>query len=133
MNWKIILQLSNFGLLMAYATVYYIPSTIEPLFWLVIFIICAITIAKKCTGKYFLNGFMVSIFNCVWITAAHVLLYKTYIANHPEMLAMLEGDSPLKGHPRLMMAITGPVIGIISGLVLGLFSLIASKIFRKPN
>ena len=118
---------------MAYATVYYIPPSIEPLFWLIIFIICAVIIAKKCPGKYFMNGFMVSIFNCVWITAAHVLLYDAYIANHPEMLAMLESDSPLKGHPRLMMAVTGPIIGIISGLVLGIFSFIASKIFKKTS
>jgi uncharacterized membrane protein len=38
---------------------------------------------------------------------------------------------PLPDSPRLMMLITGPVIGIISGLVLGLFAFIASKIFKK--
>jgi len=76
---------------------------------------------------------MVSIFNCVWITSVHVLLYKTYIANHPEMLEMLSGNSPMPGHPRLFMAITGVVIGIVSGLVLGFFSFIASRIIKKPK
>jgi len=130
MNWKLIFQLSLFGLAMAVATVFVIPSNIEPLFWLVIFIICAWIIAKKCTGKYFLHGFMVSIFNCVWITAAHVLLYNRYVAKHPEMLNM-SYQMPLQGHPRLLMLITGPVFGVIFGLVLGLFSFIASKIVTK--
>jgi hypothetical protein len=41
MNWRLIAQLSLFGLAMGIATVFFIPSTIEPLFWLVIFGISA--------------------------------------------------------------------------------------------
>jgi len=74
MNTKLIFQLSLFGLAMAIATVFWIPSNIEPIFWVVIFIICAYLIAKKSTGKYFLHGLLVSIVNSVWITAAHIIL-----------------------------------------------------------
>lgn len=83
MNWKLIFQLSLFGLVMAFATVWVIPEKIEPFFWLVIFIFCAYTIARVCTSKYFFNGFMVSIFNCVWITAVHGIFCATYLKNHP--------------------------------------------------
>jgi hypothetical protein len=55
-NWKLIFQLSLFGLAMAIATVYWIPQNVEPFFWLVIFIICAYLIAKRCSDKYFLHG-----------------------------------------------------------------------------
>jgi uncharacterized membrane protein len=130
MNWKLILQLSLFGLVMSIATVYIIPSGIEPFCWLGIFIVCAYLIAKNCSEKYFLNGFCVSLVNAVWITAAHILLFETYIANHQQEAAMIT-KMPLPDSPRLMMLITGPVIGIISGLVLGLFAFIASKIFKK--
>jgi uncharacterized membrane protein len=58
MNWKLIFLLSLFGLAMAIATVFVIPSNIEPLFW-------------------------------------------------------------------------RPVIGILSGLVLGLFAFVASRILKK--
>jgi cobalamin synthase len=34
---------------------------------------------------------------------------------------------PMPEHPRLMMLMMGPAIGIVSGLVLGLFAFIASK------
>ena len=63
MNWKLILQLSLFGLAMGLATVFLIPS---------------------------------------------------------------KPDSP-----RLMMAMMGPVIGVVSGLVLGLFAFVAGKLVKR--
>lgn len=130
MNWKLIIGLSLFGLAMAVATVFVIPSKIEPAFWLVIFIACAYLIAKNAPGKFFLHGFVLSLTNCVWITSAHILWFNTYIVNHPQEAAM-SAQMPMPAHPRLMMLIMGPVIGLISGLVLGLFAFIASKIVKK--
>jgi hypothetical protein len=131
LNFKLIFQLSLFGLAMAVATVFVIPSNIEPIFWLAIFGVCAVTIAKRCSEKHFLHGFLVSLANCVWVTGAHVLLFRSYIERHPQEAAMMQ-SMPLPHSPRLMMLMTGPVIGVISGVVLGLFALIASK-FIKPG
>lgn len=130
MNWKLIFQLSLFGLAMALATISLIPTKVEPFFWLIIFIICAYLIAKNCSSKYFLHGFLVSLVNAVWITAAHVFFFKTYISNHSEMSSM-SAQMPLPSHPRIMMLLTGPVFGAVFGLILGLFSFIASKLVRK--
>ncbi len=115
---------------MAFATVYFIPSNIEPFCWLVIFIICAYMIAKKCSEKYFLNGLCVSLVNAVWITAAHIILFDTYISNHQKEAAMM-AKMPLHVSPRLVMLMTGPIVGLASGIVLGLFAFIASKIVKK--
>jgi len=130
MNYKLIFQLSLFGLAMAIATVFWIPSNIEPVYWLVIFVICAYFIALKSSGKYFMSGFWVGIANCVWMTAFHILLFKEYLANHVQEAEML-AKMPFHDSPRLMMLITGPVVGILSGLVLGLFAFIAAKILQK--
>jgi len=130
MNFKLIFLLSLFGLAMAFATVFLIPSSIEPLFWLVIFIICAIIIAKKCTQKYFLHGLFTSLINCIWITSAHLIFYNEYIAHHPQEAKMI-AYSTLS--PKLMMLLTGPVIGIVSGLILGLFAIVASKSFGQKS
>lgn len=130
MNWKLIFQLSLFGLVMAFATVYWIPSKTEPFFWLVIFIICAYLIATKCSGNYFLHGFLVSLVNCVWITGVHVALYTTYMANHPDM-AEMSAKMPMADHPRMMMLVTGPIAGVIFGVILGLFAWVASKLVKK--
>ena len=132
MNWKLIFLLSLFGLAMGVATVSLIPSAVEPFFWLVIFLICSFLIAKYAPGNYFLHGFLVSVVNSVWITAAHITMFYTYIANHPEFLQATNGLPPdLAGHPRRMMLPIGIISGIFFGIILGLFAWIASKIFKK--
>ena len=131
MNWNLIFKLSLFGLAMAFATVYFIPSNVEPFWWLAIFIICAYIIARNCSSQYFLHGFLVSLVNSVWITAAHILLFDKYIANHPREASMMN-KMPMPDHPQLMMLITGPVVGVISGLILGLFAFAASRIVKSP-
>ena len=131
MNWKIIFQLSVFGLIMAVATVWLIPEKVEPIFWLFIFIFSAYIIAKAVGRRHFLHGFCVSLVNCVWITAAHTLFYSNYITNHPSVAKMSEQHPMLPTHPRLEMLIMGLVIGIVCGLILGLFCFIASFIVKK--
>jgi hypothetical protein len=132
MNWKLIFQLSLFGLFMAVATVFWIPSHTEPFFWLVIFIISAYLIAKNCAERFFLHGLFVGLANSIWITVFHILLFNRYISNHPKEAEMM-GNMPLPTHPRLMMLFTGPFIGLISGLVLGLFAYIASRIWKSSK
>ena len=131
MNWKLILQLSLFGLAMGIATVYVISSRIEPAFWLVIFLICAYAIAKR-TSAHFLHGLLLGIANSIWITAAHVLLFNRYIATHSQEAAAMQ-QGPLAAHPRMMMLIVGPLIGVVSGLVIGLFAFIAGKLIKTPS
>jgi len=128
MNWKLPLMLSGFGLAMGVATVFVIPSNIEPFCWLAIFIVCAVIIAMRAPGKHFLHGLMLGVFNSFWIIAAHEAFYADYLAAHPQEAAM-----PTMGVPqRAFMVIFGLIIGVVSGLVLGLFSFIASK-FIKPK
>ena len=131
MNWKIIFQLSVFGLIMAVATISLIPEKVEPIFWLAIFIFCAYIIAKVVGRRHFLHGFCVSLVNCIWITSAHVLFYSTFIANHPSIAKMSEDHPILPAHPRLAMLIMGPLFGIGFGIILGLFCFIASFIVKK--
>ena len=132
MNWKIIFQLSLFGLIMAVATVSLIPEDIEPAFWLVIFVFSAWVIAKVCPGKYFLHGFLTAILNCVWITAVHLIFRDAYLSHHPHVVSM-NRDLPrhIARHRRLVMVITAPFFGLTFGIILGLFSFVASKIVKK--
>ena len=129
MNWKLIFTLSLFGLAMALATVWVIPSNVEPAFWLVIFLVCAFLIARAGVPRPFLHGFLVSLVNCVWITTFHILFFDAYLVRHPREADMLK-TMPIPDAPRLMMAMTGPMIGVVSGIVLGLLALLASRIFK---
>lgn len=130
MNWKLILQLSLFGLAMAFATVFVVPSNIEPFLWLPIFLVCAYLIAKRAPGKYFLHGLALGVANSVWITAVHLALFDPYVAHHAREAAMMQ-STPMPLPPRLMMACVGPVIGVISGILIGLLAVIAAKIVGR--
>jgi len=130
MNWRLILTLSLFGVAMGIATVALIPSNVEPLAWLVIFVICAYAIARRATSRFFLHGLFVSLTNSIWITASHVVLFDTYIAHHPQEAAMT-ASMPFSAHPRILMVVIGPLIGLASGVVLGAFCTIAAKLTRR--
>ena len=131
MNWKLIFLLSLFGLAMGIATVFVIPSNIEPLFWLVIFVISAFVIARATASRHFLHGLLVGIVNSVWITGAHILFVNQYLANHAKEAAMMQ-NMPRPDSPRLMMAMVSPIAGLVSGAVIGILAFIASKL-RKPR
>lgn len=131
MDWKLIFGLSLFGLAMAVGTVFVIPSSIEPVFWLAIFLICAFLIARKCRDRHFLHGFLVGIVNSVWVTSAHILFFSQYMANHPKEATMM-ANMPVSISPRLLMACVGPIVGVISGIVIGVLAFVAGKLF-KPS
>jgi len=129
-NFKLMLALSMFGLLMGVATVSVIPPSIEPVCWLLIFLVCAFVIGRTQVSKPFLHGLGVGVLNGVWVTAAHVILYDAYLAGHPREAQMVASSS-IPG--RTMMLIVGPLIGVVSGCVLGVLALIASRIFRPKT
>jgi hypothetical protein len=132
MDWKLIFQLSLFGLAMGIGTVFFIPSKIEPVFWGGILAFCAYIIAKRAPAKPYLHGLYLGLANSVWITAAHLLFFGRYIVGHPREAAMMT-SMPFRDSPRTMMALVGPVVGFVSGLVLGLFALIAHKLLRHSR
>jgi hypothetical protein len=132
MEWVLIVTLSLFGLVMGIGTVFLIPSNIEPLFWLVIFVVCAYIIAKRAPNRPFLHGLLVGVVNSVWITAVHVLLIESYLPRHPQEASMMT-SMPMPNSPRLMMALMGPIIGVVSGLVLGLFATVVATLVRSRD
>jgi hypothetical protein len=63
------------------------------------------------------------------VTAAHILFFDQYIANHSKEAAMMRA-MPLPTSPRLMMALAGPAVGIISGAIIGLLASVAGKLVK---
>ena len=131
MDWKLVFGLSLFGLAMGITTVSVVPPSAEPILWLTIFLVCAFLIARKRSSGHFLHGFLVGVVNSVWVTAAHVLFFAKYLANHPKEASMMS-SMPSPNSPRVMMALIGPVVGIFSGIVIGLLAWVAAK-FIKPQ
>jgi hypothetical protein len=115
MNWRLILGLSTFGLVMGVASVFFLPPAAEPACWLGVFVLCAAVIARHRVERPFAHGFLTSLANSFWITSTHVLFYDRFIAGHPREAAFAAGLST----PRLTMLATGPIIGAGMGLILG--------------
>jgi hypothetical protein len=73
MYWTLIFQLSWFAVAMGFGTVFFIPSTVEAFFWLVIFVIFAYLLALHAGNRVFLHGLLLGIVNSVWMTSTHIL------------------------------------------------------------
>ena len=129
MNWRLLLYLSLFGFVMAIATISFIPMGIEPILWLFIFGFCAYSIAKHCNDRYFFHGFMLSIINCIYIVAFHTAFWDSYSSAHSEMIASF----PSGVNPKIISAATGPVAGVLSGIIQGLLCVVAAKIRNKSQ
>src|SRR3990172_189528 len=126
-NWKLVIGLSLLGLTIALLTTFgIITMQVEQIIWIVVLLLNSFLVAKMCNSGYFLNGFMISIANCVWITSIHVLLMDQYLANNPDYMTMLK-DMWYSTRPRVMALWMGPLIGIVIGIVQGLLSLGISK------
>src|SRR5215471_20683429 len=130
MRWPLILRLSLFGLVMAFATLSFLPPALEPLLWLAIFVACAYWLAKGAPTKLFLHGLVLGLANSVWITAVHAAFLGVYLAHHPAEAAMMK-SMPMPSSPRLMMALVGPVVGGISGTIIGLLAMGVAAILRR--
>jgi hypothetical protein len=88
-------------------------------------------LARARPRDLFLHGLLLGLVNSVWITSAHVLLFNTYMARHAQEVTMMQ-SMPFTASPRLTMAMTGPVVGLISGVVIGMLTLIAGKLVKRP-
>jgi len=132
-NLRLCFQLSLFGLAMALATITLIPTRFEWMFWLPIFLFCAVIIARHAPGKYFWHGIITCLLNCVWITGVHVSFFDLYTAHHADMAAMQPKTGYFATHPRQMMLLVGPFVGVASGIILGLLSVIAGAIFKTKK
>src|SRR5260221_14701851 len=75
MNGKLILLLSLFGLAMGIGTVFVIPSNVEPVLWLVIFVVCAILIARGAPRRGFVHGLALGLAKPVWGAGAPRLFF----------------------------------------------------------
>ena len=132
MNWKLIFGLSVFGIGMGCAALLGLTRNLEPILWVLIFLLYAVFIAKRAEGKYFFHGFLVSLINGIWMSLIHYTFFDMYAENNPEMMAKF-ANLPPSVSLRLMVLLVGPIVGAVSGVVAGLFALIAGKLLGDKS
>ncbi|QQS35788.1 MAG: hypothetical protein IPM56_16330 [Ignavibacteriales bacterium] len=130
-NLKLILPLLFFGILMGAAGVLGLLGKYELIIWLPVFMVCAFILAKFLTAKFFVNGFVLGFLLAVLSSAIQVIFFDHYINNNPQLKSGFE-KLPSPGDAKIFFIMMAPLIGLLSGITLGVFTTAFKKlIFKK--
>jgi hypothetical protein len=130
MNWKLVLQLAVFGIAMGLGTAFFVPSMVEPILWLIVFLLSAYTIARHCVKMRFLNGLLVGLLDSLLKTTVHMVFFSAYVARHPQIAMIRQMTSAVS--PRQLILLSSPIWGLIYGTAIGLLTLLLA-LFIKPG
>lgn len=128
MNWAMVALLSIPGLMMGLLSVRGHTRGIEPFLWLVLAVFVTLVVARTAGSRYFLHGLSVGV---GWgllngLTAA--AFANAYLRHNPEFVQRAPSGGAFT--PRAMFLLGAPLIGLASGLVLGLLCWAAAHAIR---
>ena len=129
MNWKTILLLSLFAILMGFLSVFGVIPDFEWLMWLVIAIVSGYVLNKQTKKLLFTHAVVTGIIMGVFNAVIQSVLFDTYLLNDPQIEGLSQWPATIE--PQYFLLIAGPFIGIVYGLLIGLFALIIKKISKK--
>ena len=127
MNWTIIVLLSSFGLVMGVLSIKGYTEKIEPFLWLFFGIITALVLSKNADNKTFLHALFIGLFWGVLNGIIQSAFFDQYISNNSNLQERFKQSTFIQ--PRYLVLVTGPVIGLITGLVLGGMAMLFKKIW----
>lgn len=125
MNWLLILLLSSFGFIMGILGVKGFTQKIEPFLWLCFGIVVALVLSKNIAYKPFVHALLIGLGWGIANGLIQASYFDSYLANNPLLQKNFEKITFIQ--PRYFPLITGPVIGLITGLVLGGMVLLFKK------
>ena len=115
---------------MGFASVFGITGSKEWVFWIIIWLVFAVIIAKNVKTKLLGHGIMIGILAAFTGGIVKAFLYSTYLVNNPDFAEKAK-TVPASLSGEAIMIFTSPVVGLLTGFVLGVFAIIASKILAK--
>jgi Na+/serine symporter len=119
MNWKLVVSLSGLGVLMGGASVLGLTRGSEGVLWLILAALATVVIVRKAQTRPLLHGFFVGFIGGGLAPVVQSLFFATYLANNPEVAEPFSRVPSGLG-ARYFVLILAPVIGLVSGVVLGL-------------
>src|SRR6185436_20690569 len=117
MNWILIGLFSLFGAVMGFLSIKGYTQKLEPFLWLLFAIISALLLSKNVSNKTFLHGLLIGLAWGVFNGLIQSAFFDQYFANNPRIQDNFKKISFMKA--RFFPMITGPVIGAVTGAVLG--------------
>jgi hypothetical protein len=131
MKWNIVFLLSLAGAAMGIASLYGLTAHIEMEEWIVIALFTAYILSKQTTHKLFLHGVFIGIISGLAFSIIQTLFFSMYLKNNPSAATTFNtifSDSD----PKIFIVLTSPVIGGVYGVIIGAFSVAASR-FHVPK
>jgi hypothetical protein len=126
MNRVLILLLSPVGIIMGLLSIKGYTQKMEPFLWLLFGIITALVLSRNTDNKTFLHALFIGLFWGVLNGVTHSVFFDQYLANNTNLQERFKQSTFIQ--PRYFVLVTGPVIGLITGLVLGGLVLLFKKI-----
>ncbi|MBS1518558.1 MAG: hypothetical protein JSS91_10775 [Bacteroidetes bacterium] len=127
MNWKVILQLSLLGLLVGILSIFGIVNqTIELIVWLIIGVFSGYVIHKKMNKLIFTHSVITGLFMGILSSVIQSVFFNTYLKNNPSSLDGLK-NIPAAMEPQYILLFSGPFLGIIFGVIIGLIAIAFNK------
>jgi len=127
MNWYIIILLSLFGAIMGILSVKGYTGKLEPILWLLFGIISALVLSRNVENRPFIHGLIIGLCWGVFNGIIQSSFFDQYITNNPSLQSSYNKSTAIK--PQFLVLIMGPVIGLVTGAVLGGLTLLLKKIF----
>lgn len=129
MNWVLVGLLSVPGAMMGLLSVRGHTRGIEPYLWVVLGVFASLVVSRTSGGRMFLHGLAVGIAWGALNGVVAAALFDTYSRHNPEVVARFAARAG--GPPaRLMFLMAAPVVGLVTGLVLGGMCWVASLWIR---
>jgi hypothetical protein len=128
MKWKTILLLSLFGILMGLNSVFGIIKNVEWILWIIIAIVSAYVLNRRTEKLLVTHAVVTGLFMGILNAIIQSSLFDSYLANNPEIEGFKQW--PITAEPQYFLLMAGPFLGIIYGLIIGLFGLIIKKISK---
>lgn len=127
MDWKVIIILSAIGLIMGLLSVKGFTQKLEPFLWLLFGIATSLVLSKNIDNKTFLHGLLIGLAWGIINGLTQSVFFDTYLANNPQLQQNFQKTTFMQ--PKYFVLVTGPIIGLITGLVLGGLSLLFKKVW----
>ncbi len=128
MQWTLVALLSIPGLLMGLLSVKGHTRGIEPFLWVVLAVFAALVISRTAGSRYFIHGLVVGVSWGVLNGLTAAALFSIYSQHNPEVMQRMQGASKLA--PQVMFLMSAPLIGLATGIMLGLMCWGASSVIR---
>lgn len=127
MDWTAILLFSLIGLIMGALAVKGYTQRIEPFLWLLFGLAVALVLSKNISERVFLHGLLIGLAWGILNGLCQVTFFDAYFANNPAAQASFRKVTFMPA--RLFGLITGPMMGLVTGSVLGGLSLLLKRLW----